>query len=312
MNFLSIRYFLMTAEERSITRAAEKLHITQQTLSAHIAAMEREAGAKLFVRSVPLKLTGSGEVFYRYAAMFVRTERDFRRDLSDASGHHTGTLRIGISPCRGRVNMPGMINAFQERCPLVNIHLFELSNRNIWNALRHDEIDVAMGYLPGEIPGIAHVPWMEEDILLLIEKNLAGEVFGESLGDYFYGNTANCSGIPPELSKCPFLLNSEEDVIGALARKMFRDVGMLPRISVESENMEVLLRLCLLGKGALFIPRNMAEKLLNREEKKKLLFLSFDEENYMMSFGCRKSEKPWAVINEWIETCRSVSGEGKA
>ena len=74
MNFLSIRYFLVTAEERSITRAAEKLHITQQTLSAHIAAMEREAGAKLFVRSVPLKLTGSGEVFYRYASMFELTE----------------------------------------------------------------------------------------------------------------------------------------------------------------------------------------------------------------------------------------------
>ena len=76
--------------------------------------------------------------------------------------------------------------------------------------------------------------------------------------------------------------------------------------------MEVLLRLCLMGKGALFIPRNMAEKLLKPEEKKGLLFMSFDEENYMMSFGYRKSDKPWAVIRDWIETCRSVSGESKA
>ena len=100
MNFLSMKYFLMLAEERSFTKAAERLHITQQTLSAHVAALERETGAKLFVRHVPLELTDSGSVFLRYARLFVRNELALKRELSDVSGRFEGILRIGIAPSR--------------------------------------------------------------------------------------------------------------------------------------------------------------------------------------------------------------------
>ena len=57
MNFLSMDYFLMTAEKRRFTKAADALHITQQTLSTHIANLEQELDCKLFVRHVPLELT---------------------------------------------------------------------------------------------------------------------------------------------------------------------------------------------------------------------------------------------------------------
>ncbi|MBQ9256322.1 MAG: LysR family transcriptional regulator, partial [Acidaminococcaceae bacterium] len=50
MNFLSMDYFITLARERNFTRAAEKLHITQQTLSAHISNLEKETGAPLFLR----------------------------------------------------------------------------------------------------------------------------------------------------------------------------------------------------------------------------------------------------------------------
>ena len=63
MNFLSMDYFVTLAQERNFTRAAEKLHITQQTLSAHIAVLEKEAGSPLFLRRVPLELTYAGKVF---------------------------------------------------------------------------------------------------------------------------------------------------------------------------------------------------------------------------------------------------------
>ena len=45
MNFLSMKYFVVLAEEGSFTKAAEKLHVTQQTLSAHVAGLEKESGA---------------------------------------------------------------------------------------------------------------------------------------------------------------------------------------------------------------------------------------------------------------------------
>ena len=57
MNFQSIRYFLQVARKRSFSQAAEELFITQQTLSASIASLEKELGCKLFVRHIPLELT---------------------------------------------------------------------------------------------------------------------------------------------------------------------------------------------------------------------------------------------------------------
>ena len=53
MNFLSIEYFAAVASEHSFSKAAKRLGITQQTLSANIAALERELGCTLFVRHVP-------------------------------------------------------------------------------------------------------------------------------------------------------------------------------------------------------------------------------------------------------------------
>ena len=75
MNFLSMDYFLMTAEKRSFTKAADALHITQQTLSTHIANLEQELDCKLFVRHVPLELTYAGEIFWQYAADFQKKYR---------------------------------------------------------------------------------------------------------------------------------------------------------------------------------------------------------------------------------------------
>ena len=63
MNFLSIEYFAAVASEHSFSKAAKRLGITQQTLSANIAALERELGCTLFVRHVPLELTYAGTVF---------------------------------------------------------------------------------------------------------------------------------------------------------------------------------------------------------------------------------------------------------
>ena len=91
MNFLSMKYFLMLAEERSFTKAAERLHITQQTLSAHVAALERETGAKLFVRHVPLELTDSGA---RKAEKSVRSSWPTREPFSWMEKTSANALRM--------------------------------------------------------------------------------------------------------------------------------------------------------------------------------------------------------------------------
>lgn len=63
MNFQTMEYFTAVVEKRSFTKAAESLHITQQTLSAHIANLEKELGCALLIRHIPLELTYAGKYF---------------------------------------------------------------------------------------------------------------------------------------------------------------------------------------------------------------------------------------------------------
>ena len=306
MNFLSMKYFLALSEEKNFTKAAEKLHITQQTLSAHIANLEQEAGTKLFIRSTPLRLTVGGEVFLRYARMFARNELSLRRELSDASGENTGTLRIGIAFTRGRVLLPEVIMAFQEKYPKISIELHEMANEHIWSALKRDKLDIAMARLQDEIPGIIHEPWMKEEIVLLVNRKLAEKVLGaENIETYFHPGRKE-KALPEAFSNCPFLINSEEDIAGSLARKLFRDGGMEPRIAVASENLATLLRLTVFGRGAYLCPLNLAEHILTDEEKKQLLTMHFEEGTYTMSFGYHKQKRQWNILSAWMETVRET------
>ncbi len=94
MNFTNIDYFLMTVQERSISHAAEKLHVTQQTLSGQIAAMERELGCRLFIRHVPLELTDAGQTFLNYALSFRRNYHAMQQELHDVTQQEKGTWRM--------------------------------------------------------------------------------------------------------------------------------------------------------------------------------------------------------------------------
>ena len=306
MNFLSMKYFIALAEEKSFTRAAEKLHITQQTLSAHMANLEREVGIKLLIRHIPLELTDGGQVFYRYARIFQRNELSLLRELSDVSGSECGVLRIGVAPSRGQVLLPPMIQAFHKKYPHVTLVLSEMANGAIWNALKRDEIDLAMAHSLGVIPGIVQTLCETEEIVLLISKNIwqrQMEKAGISYDESFV--LMRLDSLPSFLSDCPFLINSEDDIAGALARKLFRQSDFEPHILVQSEHMGTMLRLCSLGLGAYFCPKNLAEVMLTAEEKEKVCMISLEEGMYDISFGYQKSSHRWSMISNFI-TCSRV------
>ena len=110
MNFLSIEYFAAVASEHSFSKAAKRLGITQQTLSANIAALERELGCTLFVRHVPLELTYAGTVFARYAQRFRRDrDRTWPRNARHRRRSGRRAARGSLPDTRSRAIMPGRL-----------------------------------------------------------------------------------------------------------------------------------------------------------------------------------------------------------
>ncbi len=131
MNLLPMSYFIEVVNQQGISRAAEKLQITQQTLSSHIAALEKELGCSLFVRKPKFRLTAEGELFLEYCRRFVRLDETMRQEFRDITGEVTGTVRVGISQTRSAVLMPGLISGFRKMYPKVRIILSECTNNEL-------------------------------------------------------------------------------------------------------------------------------------------------------------------------------------
>ena len=107
--------------------------------------------------------------------------------------------------------------------------------------------------------------------------------------------------LPVFLEPCDFLLNSEGDIAGRLARKLFREAGFAPRVAAESEHMATMLRLCLRGLGAYFCPKNLAEAMLAPSDMQKLHQIAFTEGKYMISFACHESSHRWSMIENFLK-----------
>ena len=180
MNFLSMDYFLMTAEKRSFTKAADALHITQQTLSTHIANLEQELDCKLFVRHVPLELTYAGEIFWQYAADFQKKYRAMQHEFADLTKNEQGILRIGISFTRCHAIMPAIITEYQRRYPHMEIQVIENANTGLQKDLMEHKIDLAIAKFPDFLPGITLSDFYEEEVVLLLADSLFHEVISDA------------------------------------------------------------------------------------------------------------------------------------
>ena len=110
MNLTSFEYFTAVAKELSFTRAAQQLHTSQQTLSAHIAALEKELGCTLFVRTVPLQLTYGGQRFLHYARRIQEDVSQLRAEFRHMDQKDTGVLAQGISRSNMRFLMMDLIS----------------------------------------------------------------------------------------------------------------------------------------------------------------------------------------------------------
>lgn len=133
MNFLTMEYFLSIAEHRNITKAAAELHITQQTLSAHLTALEKELDTKLFIRSSPMELTHVGTVFLKHAAIIFENYQSMWNEFNDLTNNQRGKLMIGINAITARVvydrfdidlmqeESPGIQKLFGILCPIIDI-----------------------------------------------------------------------------------------------------------------------------------------------------------------------------------------------
>lgn len=309
MNFSSLDYFVALVQEKNYTRAAERLHITQQTLSAHIAQLERELGSPLVIRHVPLEFTWAGQVFYRHALRMRQDADTMRKAMADAAEERTGILRLGIAPNRDQAIFPAIFSRYTKRFPGVRIELTEDINRSLIDRLAEGSLDLIMAHYEEVRLGIVSEAFYTASMVLLIPVVLLKELCEKENMEYASVVKLMKSGkrgcLSP-LRECPFLLSGAGTVPGRLARSLLAEADIEPFIRIASDNLRLQVALCLQGIGAMFCTENIVERDIPPERREEIVEIPLAHRDSQISFCYHEGLENWKPLTAFIEETREV------
>ncbi|NGZ85851.1 LysR family transcriptional regulator [Duganella aceris] len=138
-----LKYFLAVAEEKSFSRAAERLHISQPPLSQQIMKLESELGVKLFARTTrTFELTVAGKALMAEASDLLAKMRMTIDTIRQIDRGEVGRLRVGIVGSAMWGPIPSLLEEFQTKFPRVTWTLHELGPTQQYEALRAKQVDV--------------------------------------------------------------------------------------------------------------------------------------------------------------------------
>lgn len=303
MNFQSMEYFIAIAEERSFTRAAERLHVTQQSLSSHIANVEAELGCQLLVRRIPLELTYAGRVFLNYALHQQKALIAMRHEFSDITNNQKGELRIGLAYSRSQSLMPDLITHFQKKWPNIQIVLHE--NYDLTKKLLDGDLDLAISNIHTTSPDIEYVPFYEEHTILIVSKSMLKQLSV----DVNLLQEQLLAGHLDLLKDCPFIISESSGTAAQTSAKLFQASGFYPKIPVQATYINTMLELCIRNVGACFASENLARSLLSPQSLEQLELLQLPEEYcYPIYFSFLKRTYQWNMISEFIQAGKELYG----
>lgn len=176
-------YFLTVAAEKSISKAAEKLYISQPYLSQHIIRLEESFNIKLLDREkTPLSLTPAGEIYAQYLESSQQLYNKLIRDFDDLNTNRTQILRIGFSNWRASILLPDILPLFSESYPNVKLEFFEVRTNELFHLIADDKVDFVIMNTSLDIPDslIAETILYEKILLVGNRKNAVTKEFLQS------------------------------------------------------------------------------------------------------------------------------------
>jgi len=167
-------YFQVIAESKSLTKAAEKLYVSQPSLTKYVQRLEKRMGIELFDHnSSPLRLTNAGELYYAHLKQVQSMEQKLKEDFDQIRMEGRDRIRIGIPPWRGTVILPHVLPYYLESNPMVSVDVIENNGEELERALQNDEIDFCIQHYPLKASNVHFEVLVNEKILLIGNNDLS-------------------------------------------------------------------------------------------------------------------------------------------
>ncbi|WP_047151142.1 LysR family transcriptional regulator [Aneurinibacillus tyrosinisolvens] len=172
MHYDALKTFVTVVEEKSFTRAGEKLRLSQPSVSLHIKNLESEFQAKLIDRSPKhLYITAAGEMLYERAKQMLNLYEKAREDLYTHQHTIKGKLHIGASYTIGEYILPRLLAAFSHEYPEAEVEVTVGNTESIARAVKLLQMDV--GLIEGQTndKDLQITPFMQDEMVLVVPTN---------------------------------------------------------------------------------------------------------------------------------------------
>lgn len=172
MELRHIRYFLEITYDMNMTRAAERLHMSQPPLSRQIRQLEEELGTELFFRNgKQLTLTQAGKFFISKAQQILNSVEETETAMKRIGRTGHSWLNIGFVPSTIYGFLPEFLRHYRTTNPQIEISLTEHMSLHQLQALKSGQIDVGFGRLHFDDPEIKQETVLEEPLMVVLPKN---------------------------------------------------------------------------------------------------------------------------------------------
>ena len=245
MELRTLHYFTVVAQELNITRAAEKLSMSQPPLSNQIKTLEEELGVQLFIRGKRhLELTEEGGLLLRRAVQIQELADKTRQEIASLREGMTGVIYLSMVEGRAPFLAARWIAGFREEFPLVRYNLWNGSSDDVLDRLHKGLADLAVIAAPYDTEHLEGFPVGREPWIAMLHPD---HPLAQTVGD-----TIPLSSLAGE----PLIVPSRKSRMDAI-RRWFGEVGAEPHILCEMSNYMDAAALTSQGVGISIFPQTV-------------------------------------------------------
>lgn len=257
MDFKQLTYFVTTVQEGNISRAAQRLHISQPPLSTKLKELEAELGVILFERgSRKIELTQAGRIFYARATSILELMDVATKELDDYKQGKIGTLRIGIISSISSTLINSWFHEFHQLYPEIRFNIFEGNTYEQLDKLRNNLIELA----------IVRTPFSALDLECKVLRK--ENVFAVGTKEYFEDLTSSTTTLKELCHKPLILYRRWEKVIWHICQAE----NLTPHIFCMNDDARTTASMANAGLGIGIIPESALSLLTNPHIVKKVIY----------------------------------------
>ncbi len=291
MDLKSLHCFVEVIRQQSFSAAADKLHLTQPTVSKTIQALEHSLGVPLLYKEAGrkkrrLSATPIGEQVYRHALNLLHERDLLLHAVQDYRQIKTGTLRIGISLLGSRL-LTDAFFSFRQAWPGIELSFLEEGSLAIEKALRNNELDVGQLLAPVASDEFDSIPLCDYRLMVLMRRDALSHNRPLPLRSLHQEN---------------FILFGENFSLNQMIQTACRQQGFTPTVVCRTSQWDLLANMVERRMGIALLPEYYTQNM--NPQIFAAVPLTEPEIHWRLAMAWKRHQRPSPAVRAWLDIVR--------